>query len=99
MLPIRFCGCSFSDNLVEEAAGEDSSGKSFRERDEDGFRKSEVAILQKPVDTYAVVQSRVFNVLLCAYVWLKIYSTVLSGRSVNFWSHVKKPSYNVKSQL
>ncbi|KNA08166.1 hypothetical protein SOVF_165080 isoform B [Spinacia oleracea] len=36
-----------SDNLVEEAAGEDSSGKSFRERDEDGFRKSETEVLKQ----------------------------------------------------
>ncbi|KAL8153294.1 hypothetical protein V2J09_011054 [Rumex salicifolius] len=31
-----------SDGLVEEAGGYDSSGKSFRERDEDGFRESEL---------------------------------------------------------
>ena len=33
----------FSDSLVEEAAGEDSSGRSFKDRDEDGFHESEVA--------------------------------------------------------
>ena len=31
-----------SDSVVEEAAGEDPSGKSFKERDEDGFREFEV---------------------------------------------------------
>lgn len=36
-----------SDSVVEEAAGEDSSGKSFRERDEDGFRESETEVLKQ----------------------------------------------------
>uniref|UniRef100_A0A803KWI0 Shikimate kinase n=1 Tax=Chenopodium quinoa TaxID=63459 RepID=A0A803KWI0_CHEQI len=36
-----------SDNVVEEAAGEDSSGKSFKERDEDGFQKSETEVLKQ----------------------------------------------------
>ncbi|XP_074309156.1 putative inactive shikimate kinase like 1, chloroplastic [Silene latifolia] len=36
-----------SDNLVEEAAGKDSSGKSFKERDEDGFRESETEVLKQ----------------------------------------------------
>lgn len=40
-----------SDMVVEEAAGEYSSGKSFRERNEDGFRESEVAFYQQLVDT------------------------------------------------
>lgn len=36
-----------SDMVVEEAAGEDSSGKSFRERNEDGFRESETEVLKQ----------------------------------------------------
>ena len=31
-----------SDNLIEEAAGGGSAGKSFRERDKEGFSESEV---------------------------------------------------------
>ncbi|GAB4847352.1 hypothetical protein Ancab_026410, partial [Ancistrocladus abbreviatus] len=36
-----------SDSLVEEAAGSESSGKFFRERDEDGFRESETEVLKQ----------------------------------------------------
>ncbi|XP_010679969.2 probable inactive shikimate kinase like 1, chloroplastic isoform X2 [Beta vulgaris subsp. vulgaris] len=36
-----------SDMVVEEAAGEYSSGKSFRERNEDGFRESETEVLKQ----------------------------------------------------
>ncbi|GAB2278391.1 hypothetical protein Dimus_013076 [Dionaea muscipula] len=36
-----------SDTLVEEAGGSDSSGKSFRDRDEDGFRESETEALKQ----------------------------------------------------
>ncbi|KAL2907071.1 putative inactive shikimate kinase like 1 chloroplastic [Bienertia sinuspersici] len=47
-----------SDSVVEEAAGEDSSGKSFRERDVDGFRESEVVYIQRLVDAYVLVLNR-----------------------------------------
>ncbi|KAL6954346.1 shikimate kinase [Sarracenia purpurea var. burkii] len=36
-----------SDNLVEEAAGGDSGGKSFRERDNEGFCESETEVLKQ----------------------------------------------------
>lgn len=36
-----------SESVVEEVAGEDPSGKSFRERDEDGFRESETEVLKQ----------------------------------------------------
>lgn len=36
-----------SDSVVEEAAGKDSSGKSFRERNGDGFRESETEVLRQ----------------------------------------------------
>ncbi|KAH9625331.1 hypothetical protein KSS87_003628 [Heliosperma pusillum] len=36
-----------SDNVVEEAAGKDSSGKSLKERDEDSFRESETEVLKQ----------------------------------------------------
>ncbi|XP_057529394.1 probable inactive shikimate kinase like 1, chloroplastic [Amaranthus tricolor] len=36
-----------SDSLVEEAAGEDSSGRSFKDRDEDGFHESETEVLKQ----------------------------------------------------
>ncbi|KAI7990826.1 110 kDa U5 small nuclear ribonucleoprotein component CLO [Camellia lanceoleosa] len=39
-----------SDNLVEEAAGGGSTGKSFRERDKEGFSKSEVIQLKSFVE-------------------------------------------------
>lgn len=46
MLHQLTCG-SFvcSDSLIEEAASSESSAKSFRERDEKGFRESEVSSL------------------------------------------------------
>ncbi|XP_058186935.1 probable inactive shikimate kinase like 1, chloroplastic [Rhododendron vialii] len=36
-----------SDDVVEEAAGSESVGKSFRERDEEGFRESETEVLKQ----------------------------------------------------
>ncbi|KAL9241799.1 hypothetical protein vseg_015865 [Gypsophila vaccaria] len=36
-----------SDSVVEEAADKDSSGKSLKERDEDGFRESETEVLKQ----------------------------------------------------
>ncbi|KAK9749991.1 hypothetical protein RND81_02G164500 [Saponaria officinalis] len=36
-----------SDSVVEEAAGKDSSGRSLKERDEDGFRDSETEVLKQ----------------------------------------------------
>lgn len=36
-----------SDNLVEEAAGGESSEKSYRERDKEGFRESETEVLKQ----------------------------------------------------
>uniref|UniRef100_A0A5B6ZHP8 Inactive shikimate kinase like 1, chloroplastic n=2 Tax=Davidia involucrata TaxID=16924 RepID=A0A5B6ZHP8_DAVIN len=36
-----------SDSLVEEAAGDESAAKSFRERDEEGFRESETEVLKQ----------------------------------------------------
>ncbi|KAJ8423242.1 hypothetical protein Cgig2_025111 [Carnegiea gigantea] len=36
-----------SDSVVEEVAGEDPSGKSFKERDEDGFCESETEVLRQ----------------------------------------------------
>lgn len=36
-----------SDNLIEEAAGGDSAGKKFRERDEKGFHESETEVLKQ----------------------------------------------------
>ncbi|THF98768.1 hypothetical protein TEA_017840 [Camellia sinensis var. sinensis] len=36
-----------SDNLVEEAAGGGSAGKSFRERDKEGFSESETEVLKQ----------------------------------------------------
>lgn len=44
--------------MVEEAAASESAGKSFRERDEEGFRESEVTF----VDFY----------LLCRFMWLSL---------------------------
>ncbi|KAL9250186.1 putative inactive shikimate kinase like 1, chloroplastic [Drosera capensis] len=37
----------FSDSVVEDAAGSDPSGKSFRDRDEDGFREAESEVLKQ----------------------------------------------------
>ncbi|GAB2222220.1 hypothetical protein Drorol1_Dr00013425 [Drosera rotundifolia] len=69
-----------NDKVVEEAADSDPSGKSFRERDEDGFREAESEVL-KQLSTPEMVQSKMQQISI------KSLSTFHSPMVALFFHH------------